>query len=62
MIAHRVEGLSDDIYDEIDRNSLFTSISEPSNVKAYVDEVLKEVHGDKSLADEQNGKSQSGTL
>jgi hypothetical protein len=25
MIANRVEGLSDDIYDEIDRNSLFTS-------------------------------------
>lgn len=27
MIANRVEGLSDDIYDEIDRNNLFTSAS-----------------------------------
>ncbi|HZA69708.1 MAG TPA: hypothetical protein VE548_08400 [Nitrososphaeraceae archaeon] len=42
--------------------SLFTSISEPSNVKAYVDVVLKEVHGDKSLANEQNDKSQDDTL
>jgi hypothetical protein len=62
MIANRVEGLSDDIYDEIDRNSLFTSISEPSNVKAYVDEVLKEVHRDKSSADKENGKPQNGTI
>jgi hypothetical protein len=61
MIANRIEGLSDDIYDEIDRNSLFTSISEPSNLKAYVNEVLKEVHGDKSSVDKQNGKPQNGT-
>jgi hypothetical protein len=61
MIANRIEGLSNDIYDEIDRNTLYTSISEPSNVKAYVDEVLKEVHKDKSSAEEQNGKPQNGT-
>jgi hypothetical protein len=57
-----LRNFSSSLYDEIDRNSLFTSISEPSNVKAYVDEVLKEVHEDKSLANEQNDKSQDDTL
>jgi hypothetical protein len=44
MITNKVENLSDEVYEEIDRNSLFVASSEPSNVREYLDEVLQEVH------------------
>ena len=53
-ITNKLEGVPDAVYDEIDRNRLFTSASEPSNVRAYVNEVLQEIYQKKILDDKQN--------
>jgi hypothetical protein len=53
-ITNKLEGVPDAIYDEIDHNRLFTSASEPSNVRAYVNEVLQEIFQTKILDDKRN--------
>jgi hypothetical protein len=53
-ITNKLEGVPDAIYDEIDHNRLFTSKLEPSNVTAYVNEVLQEIYQTKILDDKRN--------
>lgn len=57
IIARRIENISHAVYKEIETDNMFRSISEPSNVREYVDEVIKEIQANKKGIDLESGST-----
>lgn len=43
IIADKIQNISKEVYDEIESENLFRTVSEPANVQQYVDDVITEV-------------------
>lgn len=43
IVADKIQNISKEVYDEIESENLFRTVSEPANVQQYVDDVITEV-------------------